>query len=151
MYYRENFYRTASTASVVFPMSQSVTPAKQRRAPASKCVRPRTRAPLSNETNARRGSPGITSLMQLEKERTAASRARDAAEREAKRQRSLALDEKLSEERRHAYDTRAHSSEWRGFNDYEVQLLRAEHAQAQAALEERLCMQEAELDALRVR
>jgi len=127
-----------------------------------------TRRTLSNETNrigARRvvrpspsaappacvaaPSAHMHDLFQLEKERVQASQTRERAERDQRNERHRIMDAKLVEARRTANENRPPAPGWRGYNDYEVDLLRAEHQRETEALHARLHAQELEIDALR--
>lgn len=88
-------------------------------------------------------------MFQLEKERVQASQTRERAERDQWHERQRRFDEKLEEARRTANENRTAAPGWRGLNDYEVDLLRAEHQRETEALHARLHAQERELEALR--
>lgn len=88
-------------------------------------------------------------LFQLEKERVQASQMRERTERDQRHERLRMLDEQLVEARRTANENRAPTQGWRGFNDYEVELLRAEHQRQTEELHARLHMQVEEMEVLR--
>ncbi|WFC96359.1 kinesin-like nuclear fusion protein [Malassezia brasiliensis] len=64
-------------------------------------------------------------------------------------QRSRDMEEALRNERKLAQENRAPEPAWRGYNDYEVDVLRAEHEQEQRALRAEIVQQRKEIHALR--
>lgn len=78
-------------------------------------------------------------LFALEKQRQQATQRREQVAQARQRAHTQTLDDQLSAERRLASEARpSGSTAWRGVGDYEVDLLKAEHARAMAALEHEL-------------
>jgi len=94
-------------------------------------------------------APHMHDLFELEKERVQASQTRERAERDQRYERQRMIDERLVEARRTANENRPPASGWRGYNDYEVDLLRAEHQRDLKTLRARIEAQELEMEALR--
>ncbi|KOS12971.1 kinesin-domain-containing protein [Malassezia pachydermatis] len=92
----------------------------------------------------------IHNLFVLEKQRMQATQRRESAERESRRERERHLDERLHSERRIAQEMRpAQGPGWRGYQDYEVDLLQAEHTRTVQTLETELAKLREENDKLK--
>lgn len=140
--------------------ARTVPPGMHARAPAKR-ARPQTEpvrrvAPKDATRSARppvdaAQRTAMHDLFSLEARRREALRdqAREAHERQT--QKTLEVQEALRAERQIAQENRAPEPAWRGYNDYEVEVLRAEHEQAQRALHAEIVRQRDEIRALRVK
>lgn len=107
-------------------------------------------APLA----ARRSQPQIASsdmrnLFALESQRMQKTQQRERFAQEERRLRARTLDEQLEEERRIAKENRPPAGEWRGYQDYEVALLRTEYDETIVSLRSEISARDEELKKLR--
>lgn len=139
---------------------RSVPPGMHARSPAKRVRTPNgtARRVLTNETNRPTRPPldaaqrsAMHDLFSLEARRREAvvDQERKAHEQQAKKKQEV--EEALRAERQHAYANRAPEPAWRGYNDYEVELLRAEQEQTQRTLQATIAQQRDEIAALQRR
>ena len=94
-------------------------------------------------------SSDMRHLFALEAQRMQATRLRERAAQEQRRERTRTLDEQLEEERRIAKENRPPGHEWRGYQDYEVELLRAQCEEQVASLQADVLARDEEIKRLR--
>lgn len=94
-------------------------------------------------------SSDMRDLFALEAQRMQATRLRERAAQEERRERTRTLDQQLDEERRIAKENRPPGHEWRGYQDYEVELLRTQYEEQVASLHADVAARDVEIKRLR--